>query len=121
MKKGGKFGFAASTYIDLSKVAFTPEIVSPEYMATSKERTVSLTMDEYICHATANNFEVLFAKERSHRWKYADAYKYIDALRMRMDGDFDMSHFDIDAVRHHFGDDEVSFSLPFGIALLQKR
>ena len=120
LKKGGKFGFVAGTYIDPAEV-MGPGMVSSEFLAALDERFFQVTMEEYIQHATNNGFEVLHSEESKHEWKFADVHKYIDTLRMHMHGDFDMSHFDVDAGKKFFGEGEITIPAPFGIAILKKK
>ena len=115
LKKGGKFGFTADTDTDVSKVAFTPEIVSSKFLAASKERLFGVSMDEYRHYAT--NFEIL---QGNMEYKFPDVHKYIEALRMHTHGDFDMSHFNVDAAKRHFGEGDITFAVPYGTFVLKK-
>lgn len=119
LKKGGKFGFVAGTDVELAEVQFTPEIVSSEYLAAAKERVLLVTMDEYMHHAS--DFEIEHAEESIYEWRFPDVHKYIDMLYMHAHGDFDMSHFNVEAARDHFGRGEITFGLPFGTFIASKQ
>lgn len=112
LKKEGKFGFTTDTYFDTTKL-ITPETVSSEFLAMSKDM-VLLTMDEHIQCAVANSFKILLAEEAKNILKFADVNEYIQMLRMHSQGKFDMSHFNINAMKHHFGEGEITFTVPEG-------
>ena len=121
LKKGGKFGFVASVTTEASKKWLPPSAVSAEYLAAAKERHLAVPMDEYLKCATTHNLEILHSKVDYHEWKFADVHKYIDALFMHMNGEFDKSHFNAEAAQCHFGDGEIVMKAPFAIVIVKKK
>lgn len=118
LKKGGKFAFSAGTCADPEDPVSL--FASPEYLAAMKETYLEVPLDEYIKYAAALDLETVYTKAGSHEWKFPGSQEYIDYLRMHMHGDFGMSHFNIDAVKQHFGEGEVTISMPFALAIVKK-
>jgi ubiquinone/menaquinone biosynthesis C-methylase UbiE len=119
LKPGGKFGFVASTYSDFTTL-IPSDMISTEY----KEATTTMyhppTMDEFKRHLANNNFEILSVEEKEKKHNMGNVDKLIDAMMFHTHGKFDRTHFNVDALNRHFGEGDISFSVPSCVAVVSK-
>lgn len=113
LKKGGKFGFVAASGNDGIDGVCKAGMVSSEFEEVARDMLVPISIDEYVKLACDNKFEVVYKEDDRRVWKYKDVDEYIEMLRTHTRGQFDTTHFHVDAIERHFQGRKITFSIPF--------
>ena len=119
LKRGGKFGFVADIYFDIVPTAFTSDMVSSEFEMAAKDNMHPISMSKYKQLLSSNDFDILHIEECKREWKFKDVHSYVQMLRMHTKGDFDMTHFNVDVMKEHYGEGEINIAVPFCIVVAQ--
>lgn len=122
LKQGGKFGFIAATYFDIIQTFFTSsDMVTSEFIEFSLNKLFLLTLEEFNTLASQNNFKVLYMEEDTRDWIFEDVHKLIGFhMVTQSHGKFDSTHFNVDAMKRHYGEGKITITLPFITAILCK-
>jgi ubiquinone/menaquinone biosynthesis C-methylase UbiE len=120
LKPGGKFGFVAVTHYDFIPKLFTPDMVSPEFEKVARNMMQPPTMDEFKRLISMNDFKLLFLEEKEEACHYGDVHKLIEALMAHTFGEYDKTHFNVDAMKQRYGDGEIAIGEPFCVVVIEK-
>ena len=120
LKKGGKFAFVTPSY--QNDDFLTPaEMCSPEYRNAIASSLHMLNMDEYKPFFSSSNFEIIYSEEHVREWKFNGVKDLVSFCSVTLThGRFDETHFDIEAMRKHHGNDEIFFNPQILRAILRK-
>ena len=122
LKKGGKFAFVTPSYKDFNKDVLTPaEMYSPECRNAIISSYQMLNMDEYKPFFSSSNFEIIYSEEHLQEWKFNGVEDFVSFCSVFLtQGRFDITHFDVEAMRKHHGDGEIIFNPPILTSILHK-
>ena len=122
LKKGGRFGFTTINSFDIVKECLTPaEMFSPECRDAIMNSTHTIHLDDYKSIFSSHNYEVVCLKEHVQRLKFSDIAELIAFyIATLTHGRFDRSHFNIEAMRGHYGEGEVVMNVPLLSIVIQE-
>lgn len=120
LKKGGKFGFVTTTDMEVIPKVFTSDMVSPRFEKAVGDMMRLLTIDQYKDLIAANDFEIVYLEEKERGWNFTDVYKLIEQMRVHTFGEFDMTHFNVDAMKRHYGEGKLVVTAPYCLVVVRK-
>lgn len=114
LKSGGKFGFVITADFDVVSTLFPPEeLFSPECRQHLIDQIHLLPTNDLLSLLISNNFILKFFKEHLREWKFTDVHKLIEFHMTHMKGVFDKTHFNIEALKKFYGEEEIIIKVPY--------
>ena len=122
LKKGGRFGFVVPSSFDIVKVMLTPsEMFSPECRDIIIKNSHPMSVKEYEEIFSSNNFEIVYLKESISKWRYSGVDElHTFNMSTLTHGQFDETHFNVEAMRRYYGDGEIIKNFPLLEAIVRK-
>ena len=121
LKKGGKFGFVAPADVNAEKILYTPaNMFSSECRQFLIKQACPVPSSEYLGFATANNFSITYFRKHLRDWKFRDVNEVKEFHMTHSKGHFDSTHFDIKAMKEHYGEGEIVITLPHITVIITK-
>ena len=114
LKKGGMFGFVTPADFDAEEQFYTPaNMVSRECrkVMVNDVHIVSSEKIRQLC--STNNFTVTYFHKHLREWVFKDVYKLIEFHMTHYKGQFDISHFNVEAMKKHYGEGEIIITIPY--------
>ena len=119
LKPGGKFGVVGIN-IDNSKYLSPAEMFSEAYRAHHMEACTPISPSEVREIASRNNFKVLFLKEFVREEKFEGVKEVVEQHMMHALGEYDETHFNVEAMKRHYGEGEVTVNKEMISFVLEK-
>ena len=120
LKTGGKFGFVATSYFKANPTIFTSDMVSPEFDKAVAEMFRPPPVEEYKHLIATNNFKTVHFEEKARDWNFGNVDALIEMLRYHTLGKFDETHFNVDVMKHRFGEGDITLKAPYCVAVVHK-
>ena len=122
LKEGGTFGFVVPSDFDAEKDYFTPEnMFSPECRQAMINGVHYAPSNEYLKLSIENNFILMYFKRHLRDWKFKNVNELIEFLAAHHKGQFDSTHFNVEAITEHFGSGEIVITVPYITVILNKK
>jgi ubiquinone/menaquinone biosynthesis C-methylase UbiE len=114
LQDGGKFGFVIPVDFDTTEQFFTPaNMLSPECreaMMNDVHIVSSKNIKELL---KKNDFTIKVYNRIIREWVFEDVNKLIEFHMTHSKGQFDHEHFNVDVMKHHYGDGKINFNMPY--------
>ena len=115
-EKGGKFVFT----LILNSNMGSEKMFSREFFNSFLERLPPYSTDEYLDIASAHNLEKTYLYEKEYRQDMQDVSSLIEFYKIHTRGDFDDTHFNVEAMRNYYGEGRLALTSPSLHCILTK-
>ena len=121
LKKGGKFGFVTPNNFDIVE-----QFCSPADMFSKKEyRQYFINLHHIPSREdlrdiiSENRFQITHMSESIREWRFEDVNKLVEFFRVAF-SELDGRHYNVEAMKRHYGDGEIIFKMPYITAVVVK-
>ena len=121
LKEGGTFGFVTPSDFDAEREFFTPaNMFSSECRQVMMNDVHHISSNEFLHLATTNNFTLMYCKKHLRNWKFKNVNELVEFHVIHYKGRFNFTHFNIEAMKEHYGDGEFTITIPYITVILKK-
>ena len=120
LKKGGQFGFVTPNNFDIAEQFCTPAyMISEECREYIINKTYLPSTDDLHDMITVNEFQQTYMNEHIRDWRFESVGKLIE-FYMTHFNEFGRHHYNVEAMKRHYGDGEIIFKMPYTTVILVK-
>lgn len=121
MKEGGKFGLVTPNNFNIAQQFCTPvDLLSLECQQLIMNKTHVPSTEELHKIISENGFLITYIHEHIREWKFEDVSKLIE-FYMTHYNETNSDHYNIEAMKRHYGEGEIVFRMPYTTAILIKQ
>jgi SAM-dependent methyltransferase len=120
LKKGGKFGFVIPNNFNIEEQFCTPShMLSEECRQLIMNKTHVPNIDEIRNIISNTGFTTTYFQEHIREWKFEDVSKLVE-FYMTHFNELGREHYNIEAMKTHYGEGEIIFRMPYTTVILVK-
>ena len=118
LDQGGKFGYVTPNNFSVEKQFCTPsDMLSSECRQHMIKRS-QIPNSDYLQNLASNNgFVTIYSKEHVREWKFENVYKLIE-FHVTHVHEFSFEHYNVEAMKRHYGEGEIVFKMSYTTAVL---
>ena len=120
LKEGGKFGFVIPNNFDIVEQFCTPaNMFSEEYREYFIRQYHIPSTEDLHDIISENGFQITHMHEMIRKWSFEGVNKLVEFFWTTF-SKFDRHHYNIEAMKQHYGDGKIVFEVPYTTVVLVK-